>query len=386
MTDRDRYGAVIVGAGPAGSSLAIRLALAGRRVLLVDKSCFPRDKVCGEYISAECTKHFAELGVNSPIESIGATAITETAFYTRGGRHFAVKSDWFGGAGGVAHGLSRAVMDNALVQRARDLGVNVIENGRVGEAFPDGTALIRINEGAKLRVRADLFVDATGRARSLSKLLAPTRTRESKPTHIAFKAHVRDARIPPTRCEIYGYSGGYGGCNRIELDKYNLCYIASARDARRLSSNPEHLLRNVVFQNAQAQRSLSEAKICSPWLAVPITRYGRGIPAPCQNLIAIGDAAAFIDPFTGSGMLMAFESARLAAKSILSSPSFAQLSRTYSAAHSAAFDRRLRFSSALRYAAYSPVMGELLAILLSGSSSLSKRVAKGTRFNAEPGA
>jgi len=382
MTDRDRYGAVIVGAGPAGSSLAIRLALADRRVLLVDKSCFPRDKVCGEYISAECTKHFAELGVNSLIESIGATAITETAFYTRGGRHFAVPSDWFGGR--VALGLSRAEMDTALVQRARDLGVHVIENGRMVEALPDGTALIRINERAEIRLRADLFVDATGRTRSLSKLIAPTRTRESKPTHIAFKAHVRDARILPTRCEIYGYSGGYGGCNRIELDKYNLCYIVSARDARRLSSNPEHLLRSVVFENAQAQRSLSEAKICSPWLAVPITRYGRGIPAPCQNLIAIGDAAAFIDPFTGSGMLMAFEGARIAAEAIASTTSFEELAPAYSAAHSAAFDRRLRFSSALRYAAYSPAMSELLAILLSGSTSISKRVAKGTRFNAEP--
>ncbi len=195
---------------------------------------------------------------------------------------------------------------------------------------------------------------------------------------------MRDARIPPTRCEIYGYSGGYGGCNRIERDKYNLCYIASAGDARRFSSSPEDLLRKVVFKNAQAQRSLSEAKICSPWLAVPITRYGCGIPAPCRNLIAIGDAAAFIDPFTGSGMLMAFESARIAAESIVLSTSFEELASAYSAAHSAAFDRRLRFSSALRYAAYSPAMSELLAILLSGSTSISKRVAKGTRFNAEP--
>jgi len=384
MTDRDHYGVVIAGAGPAGSSLAIRLALAGRRVLLIDKSSFPRDKVCGEYVSVECTRHFAELGVNSLIATVGATAITETAFYTRGGRQFAVPSDWFGGTSSVALGLSRAEMDNALVQRARDVGVDVTENGRVVEALSDGTAVIRINEGAEIRVRADLFVDATGRTRSLSKLLAATRTREEKPTHIAFKAHVRDARIPPTRCEIYGYGGGYGGCNQIERDKYNLCYIASAGDARRFSSSPEDLLRNVVFKNAQAQRSLSEAKICSPWLAVPITRYGRGIPAPCRNLIAIGDAAAFIDPFTGSGMLMAFESARIASESIASTTSFEELASAYSAAHSAAFDRRLRLSSVLRFAAYSSLMGELLAILMSGSSAISKRVARGTRFNAEP--
>ena len=57
------FDVVIVGAGPAGSSCAIRLALAGLKVLLVEKHKFPREKLCGEFISPECLRHFWELGI-----------------------------------------------------------------------------------------------------------------------------------------------------------------------------------------------------------------------------------------------------------------------------------------------------------------------------------
>ena len=54
---------LIAGGGPAGASLAIRLAAAGRDVVLVERDRFPRHKLCGEFISPECFGHFAELGV-----------------------------------------------------------------------------------------------------------------------------------------------------------------------------------------------------------------------------------------------------------------------------------------------------------------------------------
>ena len=77
------YDIAIVGAGPAGSSLAIRLATAGKRVLLVEKESFPRHKLCGEFISPECLDHFAELGVLGSMQAAGGAEIRETIFYSR---------------------------------------------------------------------------------------------------------------------------------------------------------------------------------------------------------------------------------------------------------------------------------------------------------------
>ncbi|HEV7701214.1 MAG TPA: FAD-dependent oxidoreductase, partial [Pyrinomonadaceae bacterium] len=85
-TTGQSYDVAIVGAGPAGSSAAIRLANAGRSVLLVEKEQFPREKLCGEFISPECLEHFSELGVLDAMQSAGGVELTETIFYGRGGR------------------------------------------------------------------------------------------------------------------------------------------------------------------------------------------------------------------------------------------------------------------------------------------------------------
>ena len=82
----ESYDIVIVGAGPAGASAAIRLANAGRRVLLVEKEKFPRAKLCGEFISPECLEHFRELEVLESMRASGGVEISETIFYSRSGR------------------------------------------------------------------------------------------------------------------------------------------------------------------------------------------------------------------------------------------------------------------------------------------------------------
>src|SRR3954468_14284206 len=91
------YDIAIVGAGPAGSSAAIRLAMAGKRVVLFEKAKFPREKLCGEFISPECLEHFTELGVLDDIQAARGVEIKETIFYGRGGRGVAVPSAMFGG-------------------------------------------------------------------------------------------------------------------------------------------------------------------------------------------------------------------------------------------------------------------------------------------------
>ena len=120
------YDVLIVGGGPAGTSAAIRLARGGARVLLLEKERFPRHKLCGEFISPECAAHFTELGVADDMLAAGGVALRETVFYGRGGRSVKVPSAWFGGTG-AAWGLSRAAMDERLLQRAQEVGVEVWE-------------------------------------------------------------------------------------------------------------------------------------------------------------------------------------------------------------------------------------------------------------------
>lgn len=381
---------VIVGAGPAGSSAAIRLASFGLDVGLVEQKQFPREKLCGEFISPECLGHFEELGVMPAIDRSAGTELLETVFYARNGRHLAVRSEWFGNGERSALGLSRAEMDDLLLQAARGAGAVVYEGSNASGLVVEGQTVkgikIKKTKGADLVLRAGLTIDATGRTRSLARRLDDQNGQKTKlkaAEHVAFKTHMTGASVAAGACEIYVYSGGYGGCNRVENDLYNLCFIASAEDTKRLGSDADRVLHEVVFANSRAAAAMKDARVVKPWHAVPIQRFGRGSLVPADGLLTIGDAAAFIDPFTGSGILLALESARIAADAITryfdAGSNIDSLTEDYQREYAAKFDRRLRMCSMLRHAAFVPWLAESLIIGLGFSNGLLRRVAQATR-------
>ncbi|HEX8688028.1 MAG TPA: FAD-dependent oxidoreductase, partial [Pyrinomonadaceae bacterium] len=132
------FDVIIVGGGPAGASAGVHLAAAGARVLLAERERFPREKLCGEFISPECLEHFARLGVSEEM-SRGGAQVSETVFYAPSGRGVSVPSAWFGAAAGAALGLSRAEMDARLLARAREAGAVVLEEAALaGVVFEGG--------------------------------------------------------------------------------------------------------------------------------------------------------------------------------------------------------------------------------------------------------
>src|SRR5438309_11778732 len=127
LASSNNFDVAIAGAGPAGTSAAIQLAMDGGRVLLVEEKKFPRAKLCGEFISPECLAHFKRLGVDDEMLAAGGVSLAETIFYSPRGHSVAVPSEWFK-PGARALGLSRSEMDHKLIQRAKSAGVVVLED------------------------------------------------------------------------------------------------------------------------------------------------------------------------------------------------------------------------------------------------------------------
>src|SRR5690349_1266331 len=379
------FDVIIAGAGPAGSSAAIQLARSDLRVLLVEQKKFPRAKLCGEFISPECRRHFERLGVAEAMANSEPASITETVFYSARGHHVTIPSSWFGGP--AALGLSRAVMDNVLLRRAQDCGVTVIEGATITEPILNNQNV----RGVKLKLNGDeqhhtapLTIDATGRARILTRKLN-AREPKSKAKLIAFKVHLRNTRVAPGACEIYFYRDGYGGLSSVEGDISNLCFIISAEQVKRLHSDPDRVMRDMVMKNSRASYTLAYAETESEWLSASWERFGRQQPSPAKGLVAIGDSAAFIDPFTGSGMLMAFESGELVADVIKCHRNQLDGVETdYAAAYLRKFDSRLRISGWLRRAAFKPRLAGIGIALCGASKHFRSRIVRATRSSFNP--
>src|SRR5262249_49345618 len=136
-----------------------------------------------------------------------------------------------------------------------------------------------------------------------------------------------------------------------------------------------------VMKNHRAAYTLAGAEPTSEWLSASWERFGRQHPSPAPGLLAIGDSAAFIDPFTGSGMLMAFESGELAAQTVLrhQNDSCTALAADYTASYRQRFDSRLRICGLLRRAAFSPRLAELAIAICGASERVRSRLARATR-------
>jgi flavin-dependent dehydrogenase len=394
---------VIVGAGPAGASLAIRLAGENLAVILIEKEKFPREKLCGEFISPECLPHFRRLGVLDEMLAVGGDRIFETFFYAPNGRNVSVPSNWFDAEAAGALSIGRAEMDFRLLEKAKRSGVRVLEETSAAALLFDREKVCGVSAKSKngevFEIAADFTIDATGRAGVLGKLADKDKLRitndglrnkiqdpKSKIQNrlVGFKAHLKNARLEKGRCEIYFFRGGYGGLSLVENNLANHCFLIRADVVKEFNSNVEQILENVIFQNRRARQTLEAAEPVYDWLAVSVENFGVKNLNSRPGLLAVGDAAAFIDPFTGSGMLMALESAEMLALAVAENVfSIEAAAADYKKSYARRFRKRLGVCSLLRRAAFVPNLAGYLISALNISEKTRQILARATR--AGPG-
>ena len=344
------------------------------------------------------------MGVFDEMLAAGGERISETVFFARNGKSVAVPSAWFGENAQRALSLSRAEMDFRLLEKAKQLNVEVLEETSASKLIFDNENLsgikIRNKNGDANEVFAGLIIDATGRASVLGKLAEKenSRRRASKAQLqsggkqlqnpkfkiqnrlVGFKAHLKDAHPENGRCEIYFFRGGYGGLSRVENDLANFCFLVKADLVKEFSGDAEKIIEKAVFQNKRAAETLKNAVPVHEWLAVSVDGFGAKNLNLVPNLLAVGDAGAFIDPFTGSGMLMALESAELLARCVSENAfSNEKIAENYKLQHRKKFQNRLRLCALIRRLAFAPALANIGISVLSLSDKPREFLARATR-------
>ncbi len=331
----------VVGAGPAGCAAAIELARAGAKIGLLEKAAFPRDKLCGEFLSPVGARVVEELGCGRQFHAAQPAPIERAVVVTASGAQLEFSFP------ARAYGLSRLRFDHLLARAAQAAGAQLIEKAEIVR-LENASQTLSTRDGRKFQSRMVLL--ASGR-HSLLQPLTPDsstgrtalwsarREKQANPAYFAFKAHYRGECAG--RVELYFFPGGYCGLAPIEGGRVNLCCLVEK--GLLATGSAEQVLARVPALRARLAGWRRE----EPFLFTgPVSMGWRHPPS---DLLAAGDAALFPDPFTGQGMSVALENGRMAARHAMSgSEAVSESIEAYSRELQRRFGGQLRAARLLR--------------------------------------
>jgi len=402
----EQVDALIVGAGPAGSTAAILLARAGWSVALIERQRFPRRKVCGECIAASNLPLLAALGIGAALERLAGPELREAALlhgaHEAAGALAPARDERF--AWGRA--LGRETLDTLLLEQARAEGVQVLQPWSV-EALAGAPgqwrcALRSVDDQTPATLRAELAVVANGSWELLPAQRERRRGLRGAGDLFAFKANFLHAGLQAGRLPVLCLDGGYGGMVLADggvttlaccVRRDRLDALRAATPGVRAGDAVEAWLRRSC---TGVDRALRGARREGPWLAVgpidPGIRLRRD-----DALFRIGNAAGEAHPILGEGMSMALQSAALFCTLLLAAPTGTsarsaawqrEVSRRYAGQWRRQFAPRLRLAALFAHAAMRPASSAVLLALVRAYPSLLARGARWggkTRCAVDPG-
>ncbi|VVB98975.1 Digeranylgeranylglycerophospholipid reductase [uncultured archaeon] len=322
MTDEILYDVIVVGGGPSGTSAASFLGMKGKKVLLLDKEKWPRDKTCGDALSGKSIEILKELGLTSQLEKADHGIVTGLTFSSA--NSVVVKIPFAASAEDISKGYvaRRMVSDFIMWQNAKkhadaQEGMNVVGVVKEGEKIVGVKA--RDSSGKEHEFRAKLVIGADGAS---SLIAREVRGADIDPNHtcVAYRAYYSGVKGMDGTLEIHFVKSimpGYFWIFPLENGLANVGVGMLMSDMKKNNVNLQKAMLDAIEQNPLFKERFAGSKLVSPIKAWSLPFGSKKRKVHADNVMLVGDAAGLVDPFSGEGQGNALLSGKFAAQAAI---------------------------------------------------------------------
>jgi flavin-dependent dehydrogenase len=380
------YDVLVIGAGPAGATAALILARAGWSVAVVEKTPFPRRKVCGEFISATTLPLLRELGIAGSFLAQAGPEIRQIGLYA--GKTILAADMPCARNGSEAYGraLGREHLDALILAGAAHAGAEVLQPWtlmRVEQAAGGFVcAAIAKDTRETTQLRARIIIAAHG---SWERGTIPTQNLRYPPRAsdlFAFKAHFRNSDLPAGLMPLLVFPGGYGGMVQSDGGRtsFSCCirrdYLERCRQQWRDARASEAVFAHVRAACLGVDATLSGATRDGAWLSAGPIRPGIR-PFRNDGIFLVGNAAGEAHPIVAEGISMAIQSAWILCELLITQKDAAfsgrgieAIGRAYAASWRRNFARRIHAAAVFAHLAMRPAAAQLVLALLKRAPAI----------------
>lgn len=295
-----QWDVIVIGGGPAGSLVSRQLARAGARALLVESKHFPREKVCGGYLNNRAIQVLNQTGLYGTLVS-GRQPEPQMLEVIAGRQRARFSLP-------PATIVCRPEFDERLLHAAEDAGVTVVTGAQAivePATNPQARAVTVIRHNTRGLHRSQVVICADGLSRTSIRHLPEFNVTTQAASRVGIGAVVPDDIAPgsPRQITMIVTSRGYIGISRIDDHRLNIA--AAVEPALLAHRAPADLASSML---TAAGIAVPPQLATAPWRGTPpLTSCAARVAA--QRVFLVGDAAGYVEPFTGEGMAAAFESA-----------------------------------------------------------------------------
>jgi geranylgeranyl reductase family protein len=312
---------LIVGGGPAGSVCAYHLAKAGKKVILIDKENFPRDKICGDFVSPIGLNELKRMGIWELPGFEKTTVITGATVYLDGVPLLTKELPSIEGLLNYGRVIPRYILDNWLIEAAKKEGVKVLtpcklENYIVADDYVKTEC---IQDGEKIQITTKVVIGADGSCSKVARILNGKKPNPENQI-VAVRAYFEDVNCISKKAELFFTSNSFPGYYWFfptGPTTANVGIGMMLENFPKKEINLKKLLLEMIEKDESFKAKIGNGRISDKIVGFPLSIYNPKAKICNDRVLLIGDAAGFVNSINGEGMQYAMQSGRWASECIV---------------------------------------------------------------------